>query len=222
MNPSPTSPRPFNPPPRLVDTRLPRPGYASVTLIRGHLATPDYLDAVEQLWAPERASLESELAAHGETLESAHWDWRNKARRPPHWYCLVTVECEGQLQGIMAVENFLRPAVLTPGTWVLYVDYIEVAPWNYRVPQDRAKPVARESRFKEVGTLLLAEAIRMSIGAAAGGRVGLHGLQQAEAFYVRRCGMNRIGPDPGYYDLVYFEYPDGVAAARLTAMGVSV
>lgn len=37
----------------------------------------------------------------------------------------------------MAVENFLRPSVLTPGMWVLYVDYIEVAPWNYRVPQDR-------------------------------------------------------------------------------------
>jgi hypothetical protein len=222
MNPSPTSPRPFNPPPRLVDTRLPPPGYVPAILSRGHPATYQYLDALEHLWAPGRADLERELAGHGEILESVHWDWRNKSRRPPHWYCLVTVECEGQVQGVMAVENFLRPAVLTSGAWVLYVDYIEVAPWNYRVPQDRGKPVARESQFKEVGTLLLSEAIRMSIGAAAGGRVGLHGLAQAEKFYVRRCGMTRIGADPGYYDLVYFEYPDGVAAARLTAMGVSI
>jgi hypothetical protein len=37
----------------------------------------------------------------------------------------------------MAVENFPRPSVLTPGMWVLYVDYIEATPWNCRVPQDR-------------------------------------------------------------------------------------
>jgi hypothetical protein len=222
MNPSPTSSRPFTPPPRLVDTRLPPPGYVPAILSRGLPATPAYLDALERLWAPERAALETALQAHGETLESAHWDWRNKARRPPNWHTLVTIECEGAIQGIMAVENFLRPSVLTPGMWVLYVDYVEVAPWNYRVPQDRSKPVAREARFKEVGTLLLCEAIRMSLGATAGGRIALHGLSQAETFYVRRCGMTRIGPDPNYHDLVYFEYPDGVAAARLTAMGVSV
>jgi hypothetical protein len=61
----------------------------------------------------------------------------------------------------------------------------------------------------------------MSLGATAGGRVGLHSLPQAEDFY-SRCGMTRIGPDPSDNDLVYFEYHDGVAAARLTAMGLSV
>ncbi|VTR96316.1 Uncharacterized protein OS=Methylomonas sp. FJG1 GN=JT25_10440 PE=4 SV=1 [Gemmata massiliana] len=61
----------------------------------------------------------------------------------------------------------------------------------------------------------------MSIGATACGRVGLHSLPQAEDFY-NRCGMTRIGPDPHYYDLVYFEYPDGVAGAQLTAMRLSI
>jgi hypothetical protein len=179
------------------------------------------LDAVERLWAPERARLVEELRAHGETLESAHWDWRNKSRRQPHWHCLVTIECEGQVQGIMAVENFLRPSTLTPNAWVLYVDFLEVAPWNYRVPQDRSRPPVQIPRYSRAGTLLIGEAIRMSLGAAAGGRLGLHGLPQAEDFYVRRCGMTRIGSDPMYHNLVYFEYPDGVAATRLTAMELS-
>jgi hypothetical protein len=190
-------------------------------LTRGYPVTDAYLDVIERLWGPDRARLAREVAAQGEVLESAHWDWRNKVRRQPHWHCLVTIECDGQVQGIMAVENLLRPSSLTPGAAVLYVDYLETAPWNYRVPQDRNKRAVQVPRYTRVGTLLIGEAIRMSLGAAAGGRVGLHGLPQAEDFYVRRCGMTRIGPDPMYHDLVYFEYPDGVAAARLTAMELS-
>jgi hypothetical protein len=60
----------------------------------------------------------------------------------------------------------------------------------------------------------------MSYGITAGGRVGLHSLRQAEDFYAR-CGMTRIGPDPNYYDLTYFEYPDGMTAAQLTALELS-
>ncbi|MBN9118867.1 MAG: hypothetical protein J0I06_06860 [Planctomycetes bacterium] len=221
LNPSPGSPRPFNPPPFLVDTRLSPPGYTPATITRGYPATQNHLDAIERLWAPERERLAADLRAHGEVLESAHWRWTNKASRSPHWHGLVAVECEGQVQGIMAVENLLRPSRLIPNTWVLYVDFIESAPWNYRVPQDRTKPAVRESRFRRVGTLLIAEAIRMSLGATAGARIGLHGLGQAEAFYVRQCGMTLLGPDPDYYGLVYFEYPEGVAQQRLTALEVS-
>jgi hypothetical protein len=154
-------------------------------------------------------------------LQSAHWQWTWKAARPPHWHTLVTVECEGQVQGIMAVENLLRPSGVTPDAVVLYVDFLEVAPWNYRVPQNRAHPAIRLPRFAGVGTLLIAEAIRMSFGRGAGGRVGLHALAQAEEFYAQRCGMNDLGPDPRYHDLVYFEYAEGVAQERLTAMGLS-
>jgi len=176
---------------------------------------------IERVWAPERARLAAELAVQGEALESAHWRWTNKVARLPNWHCLVTIECEGQVQGIMAVESLLRPSRLSPNSWVLYVDFIESAPWNYRVPQDRRKPAIREARFRRVGTLLIAEAVRMSLGVTAGVRVGLHGLGQAEEFYVRQCGMTSLGPDPNYYELVYFEYPDGVAQQRLTELEVS-
>jgi hypothetical protein len=120
----------------------------------------------------------------------------------------------------MAVENLLRPSRLTSGAWVLYLDYVEIAPWNVRVPLDRAKPVVREPRFTRVGTSLLGEAVRMSFGATASGRVGLHSLPQSEDFY-SRCGMTRIGPDPSYYDLVYFEYAEGAGVTALTALELS-
>ncbi len=61
----------------------------------------------------------------------------------------------------------------------------------------------------------------MSIGQTAGGRVGLHSLPASEEFYSSRCGMTCIGPDPTYHDLVYFEYPDGVATRWLTTAGFS-
>jgi hypothetical protein len=38
------------------------------------------------------------------------------------------------------------------------------------------------------------------------GRAGLHSLPQAESFYKTRCRMTDFGPDPDYFDLVYFEY----------------
>ncbi len=221
MDPSPVSLRPFNPPPRLVDTRLPAPGYVPATLTRGFSTEFGSLDSIERQWGPDRALLGEELRSYGENLQSAHWRWTWKADRPAHWHCLVTIECEGQIQGILAVENLLRPAQIVPNGWVLYVDYLEVAPWNYRVPQDRAEPAIRMPRFAGVGTVLIGEAIRMSLGRAAGGRVGLHSLPQAEDFYRGRCGMNNLGRDSNYYDLVYFEYADGVVAEQLTKLGLS-
>ena len=97
----------------------------------------------------------------------------------------------------------------------MYVDYVEVAPWN------RTAPPIQAPRFGGVGTLLISAAIRMSMGQAARGCVGLHSLPSAEEFYRVRCGMTRIGPDPSYYDLVYYEYPEGVSAQWLTATGLS-
>lgn len=123
----------------------------------------------------------------------------------------------------MAVENLLRPARSQSSAtgWGLYVDFVEVAPWNYRVPQNRNVPAVRLPRYLRVGTLLIAEAVRMSLGATADGCIGLHALDQAAEFYARQCGMTDFGPDPNYYDLRYLEYPPGVAAAMLTRLGVS-
>jgi len=75
-------------------------------------------------------------------------------------------------------------------------------------------------RYVGVGTLLIAEAVRLSVETGLDG-VGLHSLPQAETFYQDRCRMTRLGPDPDYYELTYFEFTGRQAVDWLTANGGS-
>jgi hypothetical protein len=122
---------------------------------------------------------------------------------------LVAVECDGEAQGLMAVLRMPRPARLDGQ--LVYVDYLESAPWNL-------KGFADPPMFVGVGTVLIAEAVRLSLEMGFGGQVGLHSLPQAEAFYTR-CRMTRLGPDSSYYDLTYFEYTGQQAADWLGSIG---
>jgi hypothetical protein len=128
---------------------------------------------------------------------------------------LIAVEAEESVQGLIALDRSPRPAILTPGRSVLYIDCIEAAPWNLRAP-------SHPPRFLGAGTALIIEAVRFSLEWGLSGRVGLHSLPQAETFYQTRCGMRRVGRDPNYYDLTYFEYADGAASAWLASLGHSV
>jgi hypothetical protein len=65
---------------------------------------------------------------------------------------------------------------------------------------------------------LIADAIRIAIESGLSGAVGLHSLPQAEAFD-DRIGMTRLGPDPDYYDLTYFEYDGQKAVDWLASIG---
>jgi hypothetical protein len=113
------------------------------------------------------------------------------------------------LQGLMAVLTQSRPATVTEGNVpVLYVDFLETAPWNL-------KGLHVRPRFLGVGTVLIAEAVLLSRESGWRGRVGLHSLPQAERFYDVHCQMTRTGPDPQYHDLVYFEYTEDMAAQLL-------
>jgi len=172
-----------------------------------HGVPADRLTEIEAAWHPMRTVIA--LAHPG--VEHAHWNWRNKVESVASGVRrLFAVDHEGQTQGLMAVSTGPRPGVLAgPGRPVLYVDYLEVAPWNLRLP-------TRDPRFTGVGKALIAEAVRTSLGAGYGGRVGLHSLSQAEAFYTAGCGMTRVGPYAGYHNLVYFEYTELQAARFLT------
>ena len=75
-------------------------------------------------------------------------------------------------------------------------------------------------RLIGVGTVLIAEAIRLSLEAGHGGRVGLHPLPQAEPFYTR-YQMTSIGLDPLYFDLTYFEFTGQQASDWLASIGES-
>jgi len=192
---------------KLIDARTPDRPFIVAVLYRDYPLI--HLESIEARWARAR----DEAATTGLTpLEHAHWDWRNKVDSvEAGQHMLVAVECEGEAQGIMALLRTPRPARLGAGH-VTYVDYVESAPWNL-------KGSAVSPRFVGVGTILIAEAVRLSSETGLGGRVGLHALPQAEPFYTTRCRMTAIGPDPRYYDLTYFEYTSHQATDWLAAIG---
>ena len=202
------NPTPEVRPAHLADRRVHPPVRVAATIIRHFPASR--LPEVEAAWAPARAELAASLTITGGTLESGHWDWRNKIGRVEQGeLVLIGVECEGAVQGLIAIPRVPRPAVLTPGERLVYVDYLETAPWNLTAP-------GRSPRFGGVGSALLTEAIIISIEQGLRGRVGLHSLEQAEGFYEAGCKMTRIGSDPSYHNLVYFEYTEEGGVAWLT------
>jgi hypothetical protein len=177
---------------------------------------PALLDDIERMWADARKEAAAAgLAAGLDPLEHSHWDWRHKAESVEEGrHMLVAVECDSSVQGLMAVLRSPRSGRLGDGK-VVYVDYLETAPWNL-------KGSAASPRFLGVGTVLIAEAVRLSLEMALGGAVGLHSLPQAEAFYSHRCRMTRVGLDADYYDLTYFEYTNQQATDWLATIGESL
>jgi len=197
-------------PARLADGRITPPTAIPAVVLSNLPHT--YLPSVEELWKPARDAIVSLANTTGARLENGHWDWSRKTRTAASgFHRVAAVECEGVCQGLMAIQSAHRPSALSAGRMLVYVDYLEAAPWNLRV-------AGQSPRFLGVGTLLIGESIRLSVEEGLSGRAGLHSLPQAERFYADRCQMRRLGPDAAYYDLEYFEYPEGVAAAWLAAM----
>lgn len=80
---------------------------------------------------------------------------------------------------------------------LVYIDYVEVAPWN--------RPGWQPHRvFTSIGTTFLRTAIQASLLLGFDGRIGLHSLPQANSFYTR-MGMMNLGADSEYQHLWYFE-----------------
>jgi hypothetical protein len=190
---------------QLVDGRITPRALITATLIRDYPATQ--LDSVEKLWTPARGQITDS--------EHVHWDWRNKASSVEDGRnLLIAVECEGEVQGLMAVLTEIRPSELELAIGpVLYVDYLESAPWNSR-------DFPKGPRILGIGTVMIAEAVILSREMGYKGRVGLHSLPQSEKFYQDRCRMTRLGPDAGYFGLVYFEYTEQQAADWLVSVGL--
>ena len=74
-------------------------------------------------------SRQGALQASGSDLESSHWNWKFKVERVERGESMLfAVECEGAIQGLMAIPSVPRLSLLTPGQSVVYVDYLETAP----------------------------------------------------------------------------------------------
>jgi len=93
----------------------------------------------------------------------------------------------------------------------VYIDYLEVAPWNWTIPQ-----IGQVGRSSRVGRLLFFSAVRQSLSEGYGGRVGLHALPQSASFYCDACGMISLGCDDENDNLEYFELGEAQAKRMIS------
>jgi hypothetical protein len=187
-------------------------------LVDGELHDDLTLDALfeaEELWAPERVRFLKDFVHSGckpgELPESIHWSWSLKALRVPGLkvgglspYRLFGIKADGHWQGLLIANAVGHVSRLPPGGKdLVYVEFVETAPWNWECLQ-----AGRPGLYRGVGLQLFDLAVRWSVDIELGGRVGLHSLSQAETFYRDRCKMSDLGIDPSYQSLRYFEYSE--------------
>ena len=135
--------------------------------------------------------------------EHSHWDWEDKVKHSEMFSMIQTrfgIVCRDEVQGLMLVEQMTEFSKLPPnkGEPLLYVKYLEVAPQN-------VEPYANPRKFRGVGGVFLRVAVDYSMAVGCEGRVGLHALPQAEAFYLTN-GMTKLDRDPSHSGLRYFEF----------------
>lgn len=136
--------------------------------------------------------------------ESDHWDWLGKSLFPGHVghdveFLIVAAADRGgdRCHGLMKLV-WPKESRLAPGRSVLYVDYLEIAPWN------RSDCPVRE--VTGLGTALIAHSVVLSAELGFEGRLALASLPQAKMFYAG-LGMAECGFGSGRdHKLPYFEF----------------
>jgi len=169
-------------------------GVDALTLVRAEMS-----------WAPLRLqAIERYLLAGkvGPLPQHVHWNWAVKALDQGVRHVSCAVELAGRIEGLMTliVAGKLARLPVTAGRPLVYLDYLESAPWNN---QD----ITPAQEYRGVGLRLMQAAVQYSLDVGFDGRIGLHSLPQSEPFYVRTCEMVSFGPDPTASGLVYFELP---------------
>jgi hypothetical protein len=117
----------------------------------------------ERLWAPLRLdAIERDLLAGGLGVlpEHAHWNWAVKALDHGIQHVHCAVELGGRIEGlatfIISGKTARLPAVV--GRPLVYVDYVESAPWNNA-------DFTTTPRFRGVGLRLIQAAVQYSLDA---------------------------------------------------------
>lgn len=175
---------------------------------------PFDLEEIEKVWGPiRREGVRRLLRERGPGAVPQHWswDWRRKGgllRLASYQAMAIFVGDEAQ--GLMIVEADRNRARLEPdvGRPLVYIDFIEAAPWN-------VKAIEAAPRYGGVGARLVEAAIRHSRELEFRGRIGLHALPQAERYYREVCGMTEMERDPRKENLRYFEMTVGQSESFL-------
>jgi hypothetical protein len=167
--------------------------------------TDHHLNLWQTTWKPAMVDAVARLERAGVPKsywpQDMLWDWSRKTAYARSYigmrsFCIV---CNGYLQGMMQVDC-TREARLAgqAGKPIVYVDFLSTAPWN-------RKELIQPHKFRGVGRVLILAAIQLSADEEFQGRIGLHSLPQADAFYADKCGMTPLGRDARYENLTYFE-----------------
>lgn len=185
------------------------------------LGLEDLLDAEGQ-WTPHRVEMLKRLlrdkVPDAKWPQNFHWNWQLKVmqlRRLAIGSALSPIRLMGvkaaiRWQGIILAKSVGHVSRLAPkGRDLLYVDYVESAPWNLEMTD-----IAQKPEFTGTGRQLMEAVVRLSRAMDFEGRVGLHSLDQAEGVY-KRWGMTDLGKDPDYLNLRYFEMSEAQAKSFL-------
>lgn len=168
---------------------------------------PEDLVVIEREWSTRRQQLHHDLLIQGVERsnwpESIHWNWEKKAPK----LSLLAIEgyaisCESAWQATVMVDSVRHSSRLEAGKPILYIDFIEVAPWNWTI-----KELGQVGEFRGCGSILFRRIVKKSFDEGFNGRVACHALPRAESFYEGFCRMQRFSPDSKKEDLVYFELP---------------
>lgn len=137
-------------------------------------------DAIEQAqikdwltkWRPALQEVLQELVRRGVPMsqwpQSWHWDWATKTARMQGLLAFrgFSVIARGETQGLAQVD--LTKASREPsqaGKPLVYLDYLEVAPWN-------RPELGRAPRLRGVGSALITAAVASSVDEGFKGRLG--------------------------------------------------
>ena len=164
---------------------------------------PEFFTRAQDAWGATRLAAARQAARDGKDIpEHYHWDWSRKAASLSLLaYNGFALECGGEVQGLMLVNTAKTVARVEPdkGKPLVYIEYVEAAPWNLRELNERP-------RYGGVGVRLFEAAVQFSKAEGFFGRVGLHSLPQAESFYESTCQMTPLGEDQAEPQrLCYFE-----------------
>jgi hypothetical protein len=183
--------------------------------------TVEHFIETQQEWRPIVLKAARQLAARGSHQlipQHFHWDWTAKA---PELKVLANafygVRYENKLQGLMKLETVGQFCTCRlpeqAGKALIYVDYVEVAPWNLKALMSA---LGEKPRYNVIGSRLIEAAVLRSQEEDCKGRIGLHSLPMTESFYIKACGMTPVGRDPAKQNLLWLEYTPEQADKFLT------
>jgi hypothetical protein len=172
--------------------------------------TEEQIRTTQSEWEPIRKQSIEALLQQGYPIEELpkHWGWnwtRKISQLGNPLLGFYGIECEGQMQGLLEVakEGHLAKLPTQKGKPLIYVKYVETAPWNIKLLDP--KP-----RYGGIGSRLIRIAVDLSIEESCKGRVGLHSLPgekkgEPEWFYHHVCLMEPMEAERDGEGLLYLE-----------------